>query len=276
MAAAIVDRHGPIEVGTADMETPLAGTFRSAEGAVEVELGLDRSGRIQWLEITDRTDPSDAPIVVDTPTLTRLAGSAVVLVRPTGDLDDAFERWQGEVLDRIGGPSVVAPAGHATLASFGSPDVPLGPNGERTLVEVVERWAATAEPLLLQPSGLGVFEVDPRVVFVRLAAPGVVSDLRAIRAAAADAGLPPGEAHAIAAEDWVPHLTLALVPADEIEPNRWRELLAWLEGVPAAEPASTATVAEVVAFDGGPGRVVATFPMGGTRPVGADRQPPSS
>jgi CubicO group peptidase (beta-lactamase class C family) len=274
-AAAIVDRHGPIEVGTADMETPLAGSFRSAQGAVEVELGLDRTGRIQWLEVTDRTEPSDAPIVVDTPTLTRLAGSVVILVRPTGDLEDAFERWQGEMLDRIGVPSVVAPAGHATLASFGSPNVPLGPSGERALVEVVERWAASAEPLLLQPSGLGVFEVDPRVVFVRLAAPGVVSALRALRAAAADAGLPPGEAHAIAAEDWVPHLTLALVPADEIEPNRWRELLTWLEGVSAAEPASTATVAEVVTFDGGPGRVVATFPIGRARPAGV-APPPSS
>jgi CubicO group peptidase (beta-lactamase class C family) len=274
-AAAIVHRHGPVEVGTTDMETPLAGTFRSAEGAVEVELGLDHTGRIQWLEVTDRTEPSDAPIVVDTPTLTRVAGSAFVLLRPTGDLADAFERWQGEVLDRIGGSGVVAPAGHATLASFGSPDAPLGPNGDRALVDVVGRWAAGAEPPLLQPSGLGMFEVDPRVVFVRLEAPGVVSALRALRAAAADAGLPPGEAHAIAAEAWVPHLTLALVPADEIEPNRWRELLTWLEGVSAAEPASTSTVAEVVAFDGGPGRVVATVPIGRIRSAGVS-PPPSS
>jgi hypothetical protein len=74
------------------------------------------------LRIHLRPAESDAPIVTDPATLRELPRSAYVLLRPTGDLVDAFERWQGEVLDRLALPGIKLAAAHASMKSFGTSD----------------------------------------------------------------------------------------------------------------------------------------------------------
>jgi hypothetical protein len=114
-------------------------------------------------------------------------GTAYLIVRPAGGLVDAFARWQGETLDRLGGIHAVVPAAHATLKAFGSSSAPLETDDEPRIVEAVAEWAAGTAPIELRAVSLDVFEGEERVQIVRLAPIPALADLWA-RATAA--GLP--------------------------------------------------------------------------------------
>jgi CubicO group peptidase (beta-lactamase class C family) len=258
-AAALVTRHGPLTVGSVEAETPMRGTFETAEGLVRAELGLAYDGRVQWLDLTDRSRPSDEPLVTDPERLRLAAGTAYVILRPTGDLADAFARWQGEVLDRLGGVRATVPAAHVTLKAFGSEGSPITPPDEERIAEVVAGWAAASPPIELRAVGLDVFEGDERVPIVRLAPVPVLADLWT-RATAA--GLPAGYSDPIGANAWIPHLSLAY--PDEPDPARWAELVAWARGVDTGELACLAVEAELIVFDGGPQRRLGRFELGGS------------
>ena len=82
--------------------------------------------------------------------------------------------------------------------------------------------------------------------------------LSSLRASASEAGLPAGDGDEIAAVDWVPHLSLAYqVDA----PGAVAEVEAWMRGVQVEVAPSTAMQVEVVAYDGGSERRLATFPL---------------
>ena len=141
---------------------------------------------------TGRSRPT-CPIVRDPVHLATLPPSAYVVLRPTADLADAFDRWQGEALDRLGGVHAVVPAAHVTLKAFGSTTAPIDPADEPRIVEVVSAWAAETGPIELRAEALDLFEGDEPIPIVRLA----MSD--GLRAAMADlwsrcaaAGLPAG------------------------------------------------------------------------------------
>jgi hypothetical protein len=245
-AADLVVRHGPLAVGSVDAETPMRGTFEMDGGLVRAELGLAYDGRVQWLDITDRSRPSDEPVITDPVFLRSAAGTAYVVLRPTGDIADAFLRWRGEVLDRLGGVSAVVPAAHVTLKAFGSSSSPISPGDEGSIAEVVAAWAAATPSIELRTEALDVFEGDERVPVVRLAPIAALADLWA-RAAAA--GLPPGYPDAIGADAWVPHLSL--VYPDDPDPARWAEVAAWAQGVDTGDLTCPVDEAELIAFDGG-------------------------
>jgi CubicO group peptidase (beta-lactamase class C family) len=248
-AADLVARHGPLEVDEVEPETPLRGAFTAAGGLVRVDLAIAHDGRVQWLEVADRSTPSDEPVIADPKVLREAAGTAYVVLRPTGDLADAFVRWQGEVLDRLGGARATVPAAHATVKAFGSSSAPLTGDDLERIREVVEDWAAATAPIDLRAVALDVFEGDEAVPVVRLAPIPALADLWA-RAAAA--GLPAGHSDAIGADGWIAHLSLAY-PADP-EPARWAELVAWARGVDVGDLSCTVATAELLVFDGGPER----------------------
>ncbi len=258
-AATLVARHGTLRVESLEAETPMRGSFSTAGGDVTVELGLNHAERVQWLDVEDRLRPSEAPIVVDERWLSRLAGTAYVVVRPVGELAEKFTTWQGEVLDRLG-VACVAPGAHATVKSFGSTKEPLSDDDERGLVEVVRAWAASCPPVVLHAERLETF-ADASTPVVRLhATPSFVHALSSLRTSASEAGLPAGNGDEIAAVDWVPHLSLAY-PVDA--PGAVAEVEAWMRGVQVEVPPSTALQVEVVAYDGGSERRLATFPLAG-------------
>jgi hypothetical protein len=258
-AASLVDRHGTLRVESLEAETPMRGSFSTAGGEVKVEIGLNHVQRVQWLDVEDRQRPSDAPIVVDERWFHRVAGAAFVVVRPVGELAERFTMWQGEVLDRLGA-ACVAPGAHATVKSFGSTQEPLTDDEERRIVEVVRTWAASCSPVALHAAGLEVFS-DASIPVVRLHATTSLADaLTSLRVSASEAGLPAGSGDEITAVDWVPHLSLAY-PVDA--PAVVAEVEAWMRGVPVEVAPSTALQAEVVAYDDGSERRLATFPFAG-------------
>jgi hypothetical protein len=80
---------------------------------------------------------------------------------------------------------------------------------------------------------------------------------RALRAVAAEAGLPVGPDDEIGDDDWIPHLSL--VYPRGVDRARWHELGAWARGVDTGGLGCVTLEAELVAYDGGPERRLGTF-----------------
>jgi 2'-5' RNA ligase len=269
-AADAVARHGALTMESLEVDTPQRGEVIAADGVVKMELELNHEGKVQWWQVTDRTKPSDAPIVTDPATLRELPRSAYVLLRPAADLADAFERWQGEVLDRLGRtPPRTLAAPHATLKSFGSNEAPLTDQDASRIRDVVDAWAAATAPIELRATSLDAFDEDDGnpvpVVLLDMAA-GLGPALTDLWARSTDAGLSAGYSDDIGAGDWKGHLSLCYLRAKP-EPAIWEPLLAWLRHHDTAGAASTAYEAELVAFGDGVERRLGRYPLlGGTAP----------
>ena len=254
----LVARYGPLGVESLEAETPLRGTITAAGGLVKVGIGINHAGAVQWLDVTDRSRPSEVPIITDPAAAAAAAGTAYVLLRPVADLADAFERWQGQVLDRLGGARATVPAAHATLKAFGSIAAPVTPDDEPRIAGVVAAWAATATPIELRAESLDVFEGEEQLPVVRLAPIPALPDLWA---RAHEAGLPAGYSDHIGAAGWIAHLTLAY--PDAVDAARWAEMIAWARGVDTEGAESLVMEAELIVFDGGSERRLGRFLLGG-------------
>ncbi|HYJ59933.1 MAG TPA: serine hydrolase [Actinomycetota bacterium] len=260
-AADVVARHGPIEVREVTRDTPLRGKFTTAGGQVAVDLELDHTGRVQWLAVTDRAVPSDDAIVLDADHLAAVVGTAYVVLRPTGDLAAAFGRWQGAVLDRLAVADASVPAPHVTMKAIGSADDPVTSAHVPVIAELVEAWAGATPGLTLRATGFDVFdEGEDRVPVATIDTAELLPAMRDLWSRAAEAGLPVAAADAIGLDAWIAHLSLAYpggVPA-----ATWAVVEAWM-GTVTDRPSSVAGHVELVVFDGGPGRRVGRWALGG-------------
>ncbi len=263
--ADVVEKHGPLTLETLDVDAPQRGDVIAANGSVKIELELNHEGKVQWWLVHDRTEPSDDVIVTDPATLRGLPRSAYVLLRPTADLVDAYERWQSEVLDRLGaaGPRLTAP--HATMKSFGSSAAPLASDDEERIAALVEAWAARTPPIELRATSLDALEEDdgnPVPVAVLDMATGLGAAVIDLWARASDADLPSGSSDRFGADDWKGHLSLCYLKARP-EPAIWEPLVAWLRHRDTAGAMSTAGEAELVAFGDGVERRLGRFTLTG-------------
>jgi CubicO group peptidase (beta-lactamase class C family) len=265
-AADAVSRHGALTMESLDIDAPQRGDVVAAGGLVRIELELNHEGKVQWWLVNDRTKPSDAPIVSDPSTLRELPHVAYVLLRPAADLADAYERWQGEVLDRLVTklPRVLA-APHATLKSFGGSAAPLTSDDEAAIAALVEAWAAVTAPIELCATSLDAFEEDdgnPVPVALLDMSVGLGGALKDLWARAAAAGLPAGHSDAFGVDGYKGHLSLCYLRAKP-EPAIWQPILAWLRHHDTHGSASTAYEAELVAFGDGAERRLGRFPFTG-------------
>jgi 2'-5' RNA ligase superfamily len=205
--------------------------------------------------------PSDDPILVDEDMLRTVSGTAMVVLRPVAELADAFERWQGEILDRLGGERAAVPAAHATVKAFGAPEVPLTGADEATIADVVTGWARDTPPVELRAEAIEVFEPDAVPVLRLKASDGFLLAVRELRARAGEAGLPPAHSDEIGVDDWIPHLSLAYLR------NRHAALRgefgAWSRAVAIGDAACLVAEVELVAYTGGTERRVGSFPLQG-------------
>ncbi len=259
-AAAAVERHGRLTLERFEADAPQRGDVVAAGGAVKIELELNHEARVQWWSVSDRNKPSDAPILADPVRLAELPRSAYVLLRPTGDLVDAFDTWRGEVLDRLGGAACVLSAPHASLKALGSTSAPLTAADDDRIVGVVREWAASTAPITLKAQGIELWAGDDESVPVLT----VVTD-GAFRAALVDlwgrcaaAELPAGYSDHIGAEHWRGHLSLCY-PAERPAPAIWEPLEAWARHADVGDIACTAFEAELVAFGDGVERRLGRF-----------------
>jgi CubicO group peptidase (beta-lactamase class C family) len=260
-AAAVVERHGPLALERFEADTPTEGDAVAAKGAVRLELALNHESRVQWWELVDRETPSDEPILADPVALGRQPRSAYVVLRPTGDLVDAFDRWRGEVLDRLGGAACVLPSAHATMKPFGSNDAPIAPEDELRIADVVATWASTTPPIALRAETLELWDGDEPVPVLTLARDDAFgAALVDLWQRSAAAGLPVGHADDVGAEGWRPHLSLCY-PAAMPPPAVWEPLRAWARYVDIGESSSVALTAELVAFGDGRERRLGRYPF---------------
>ena len=258
-ASATVERHGPLTLGSIEADTPASADVVAADGLVRIELALNHEGAVQWWKVLDRTKASDDPIAADPLLLARLPRSAYVLVRPTGDLVDAFDRWRGDVLDRMPGVRCEIASAHATLKVFGSNDEPIAPDDEGRIVEVVAAWAAATSPVELRATGLELFDGDEQIPVVALDPAPLRDVLTDLWRRCADAGLPSGYSDHIGAEAWRPHLSLCY--PDAPPPAVWEPLRTWTTYVDTGSVASVGFEAEVVAYGDGTERRLGRFPF---------------
>ncbi len=264
-ASAAVARHGALKLESLDVDAPQRGDVIAADGLVKIELELNHEGKVQWMLVEDRAKPSDAPIVTDPATLRELPRSAYVLLRPAGDLVDAFERWQGEVLDRLVAPAIKLAAPHASMKSFGTSEAPLTDADEERIAAIVEAWAAGSPPIELKGSSLDVFDTPDEFVPVVLLAmsDGLRAALQDLWARAAAANLPTGYSDHIGADAWKAHLSLCY-PSERPKPAIAEPLRTWMQHQQAGDDArSTAFEAELVAFGDGSERRLGRFPFAG-------------
>lgn len=261
-AAAAVERHGPLTLERFEADAPQRGDVVAAGGAVKIELELNHEARVQWWSVTDRAKPSAAPILADPARLAELPRSAYVLLRPTGDLADAFDTWRGDVLDRLGGAACVLSAPHASLKAFGSTGAPLTSADDDRIVEVVREWAASTAPITLKAVGIELWAGnDESVPVLTLVSDGAfrtaIVDLWG-RCAAAD--LPAGYSDHIGAEQWRGHLSLCY-PVERPAPAIWEPLEAWARHADVGDIECTAFEAELVAFGDGVERRLGRFAL---------------
>jgi hypothetical protein len=263
-ASDAVARHGALTLESFDVDSPLGGDVIAADSLVKIELELNHEGKVQWLLIEDRAKPSDAPIVTDPATLRDLPRSAYVLLRPTGDLVDAFDRWQGEVLDRLSVTGIKLAAPHASMKSFGSSEAPLSDADEERIAALVEAWAAATAPIELKASSLDILDThDEFVPFVLLdMSDGRRVTLRDLWARAGAADLPAGYSDHIGADGWKSHLSLCY-PSERPAPAIVEPLRTWMQHQDVGDARSTAFEAELVAFGDGVERRLGRFPFAG-------------
>jgi serine-type D-Ala-D-Ala carboxypeptidase/endopeptidase len=264
-AADAVARHGALRLESLDVDAPQRGDVIAAGGLVKIELELNHEGKAQWWLVKDRTKPSDAPIVTDAATLRELPRSAYVLLRPAADLADAYDRWQGEVLDRLAASDATLPASHATMKAFGSNEEPVTDQDESRIADVVEAWAAATAPIELRATSLDAFDEDdgtPVPAALLEMSTGFGAALQELWARAAAAELPAGYSDHIGAGAWKGHLSLCYLRARP-EPPVWEPLLAWLRHHDAGGAASIAHEAELVAFGHGVERRLGRFSLKG-------------
>jgi len=261
-AAAVIDRHGPLSVERFEADTPTEGDVVTAGGAVRLELALNHDGRVQWWELVDRTQPSQEPLLSDPSALAAQPRSAYVVLRPAGELADAYDRRRGEVLDRLGGVACVLAGAHATLKPFGSADVPIDPEDEARIADVVRDWASSTAPITLRAEALELWDGDAEHVPVLT----LVKD-DAFGAALADlwdrcaaAGLPASGLDRLGADGWRPHLSLCY-PASSPTPSVWEPLRTWARHVDLGDASSVALEVELVAYGDGSERRLGRYPF---------------
>ena len=260
-AAAVIERHGTLAMEKLEVDSPMRGDAVAADGLVRIEFELNHEDRVQWWSVVDRTKPPDGPIITDPATLASAPPGAYVVLRPVASLADAFDGWQGDVLDRLGGARAVVPSAHATLKAFGSTDAPIEPADEERIVETVRAWASATAPIELRASGLELFDSEESVPVVVLemddAFHAAIADLWD-RAAAA--GLPPGYSDHIGAANWRAHLSLCYPHTPPPEAT-WEQLRVWARCLDVGDAASVASEAEVIAFGDGTERRLGRFPF---------------
>jgi hypothetical protein len=187
-----------------------------------------------------------------------------VLLRPSGDLVDAFERWQGETLDRLAPTTVTLAAPHASMKAFGTSGAPLSDADEERIAAIVEAWADATPPIELKTSALDIFDTHDEFVPVVLLAmsEGLRAALQDLWARAEAAGLPAGYSDHIGADAWKAHLSLCY-PTERPKPAIAEPLRTWMLHQDAGDARSTAFEAELVAFGDGVERRLGRFPFAG-------------
>ena len=196
--------------------------------------------------------PAYPPYITDPRHLTSAEGTKYAVLRPTEPLATAYALVQ-DSLRGFGCEGLSFPAPHLTLKGFGEGD-------DAKVLDVVERWASSAKPPTVRLEAVDAFP-DFGVLIARVERhDSLVEAMSTLRHSAK--GLPTAFEDEIPIGNWVFHMSLAY--ANWLEDGAWEELLARaadLEVEPASDVLGTL---DLLAFDGGPERLIGTFQLRGS------------
>jgi len=194
------------------------------------------------------------PFITDPRHLAAVAGSAWLVLRPGPDLEAAFEQLQEVLRWELAGEDVSLPGPHVSIQGFERED-------ESALVEAVDAWAMATPPLTIRTLRLTGFPAPDQTAIIEVEEdPQLRSALLYLRELSVTKGL--SVISEIAPEDWTSHLSVAYCGA--ISPAKWEGLMQLASAIEVPRERWTVPEAELVAFEGGPERLVRRFPLTGS------------
>lgn len=187
---------------------------------------------------------SHVPFISDPGHLAALEGQRYVVLRPSGDVVEEFEKVRSSVRRLVGFDALPSPSfPHVTFIGFPS-GTPL-----EDVQRLAARWAEQTPPLTIEIEKLSTFPSPFQAVIVQVAKiPSLTAALAAIRQLAADVGLPQWPQRRPSVEDWVFHMSVAY--CSSLPQPEWEAIVDGTARVPLETPYCLATEAEVVAYDG--------------------------
>lgn len=191
------------------------------------------------------------PYITDPRHLEALSGTRYLVLRPSQQLAAEYLRVQAVLRALPVGNRLSFPAPHLTLKGYGT-------GSDEALVQTVQVWAEEATPPIVEVEAVDAFP-DFRVLIVRIQRhASLVEAMTGIREASAS--LPMASQDEIAIEDWAFHMSLAY--ADWIEEDEWIDLQKWAGTVELARVSAVLESVDLVAFDGGPERLLLSAKLG--------------
>jgi hypothetical protein len=177
-------------------------------------------------------------------------GTAYLWLRVSGPVAEVFRKAQLHLREVVGEGRASWPEAHLTLKTFGATDRQVDAPIEGELVSLTEAWSHVTPPLRLEVEAMDVL-VESKTPMLRIATtPELTAALQDIRARADAIGVASYE-DGVSPEYWIHHLSLAYYVG-----KCWGEVEALTRGLALPAASYVATQAELVAFDGGPERLL--------------------
>jgi 2'-5' RNA ligase superfamily protein len=191
------------------------------------------------------------PVITDPLHLKEVRGTAYLWLRACGEVATVFRRAQHHLRQVVGSDRASWPEGHLTFKTFGATGKAVDPSVEPNLVSLARAWAHVTPPLRLEIEALDVFDAS-RIPIIRVKrTPQLSKALVEVRDRAEAIGMTSVEDR-IEPENWIHHLSLVYYGG-----THWREVAVATRSFAVSEAACEVSEAELVAFDGGPERVLA-------------------
>jgi len=195
------------------------------------------------------------PVITDPLHLKEVRGTAYLWLRACGEVATVFRRAQDHLREVAGNDRASWPEGHLTFKTFGATGRAVDPSVEPDLISLARAWANVTPPLRLEIEAMDVFDAS-RIPIIRVKrTPQLSKALDEVRSGAEAIGMTSIEDR-IEPQNWVHHLSLVYYGG-----AHWQELVAATRSFAVGQAACAVSEAEVVAFDGGPERVLAQVPL---------------
>lgn len=195
------------------------------------------------------------PVITDPLHLKEVRGTAYLWLRACGDVETVFRRTQDHLRVVAGSDRASWPEGHLTFKTFGATGRAVDPSVEPDLVSLARAWAHVTPPLRLEIEASDVFDAS-RIPIIRVKrTPQLTAALCDVRGRAEAIGMMSVEDR-IAPDNWIHHLSLVYYGG-----AHWPEVAAATRSFGVTQAGCEVREVELVAFDGGPERVLARLPL---------------
>jgi 2'-5' RNA ligase len=197
------------------------------------------------------------PFITDPDHLAVVEGQRYVVFRPVGQVQRTFETLQRQLRETLADPRISFPlTGHVTLRGF-----PIGTSVE-SITRMVEAWALTVPPLMIEAEALATFPPPWQVVIVQVrTTPELERAYGSLAEAARRGGLPVLPELERTEKEWVFHMSLCYCTG--LDDAAWRQTVERADPLRVSPVTCVVDEVEVIAFDEGSERLGGAFSLTG-------------